>query len=152
MNTLKTQTRHTNKSSVGEVADVRCTGFVVRSRLIFSIKDCFAFWLSSSSESNSGGPVSLRIVFLGLGLFRMGRGLLFPPTSSFLEGGKPFFCLSDTRSSWKDKKCVQGNRLDIYSGLSSEDENTTNDKLWLPCKAIDNDVTWLFVFSYVISK
>lgn len=33
--TLKTETQHTNKSSGWEFADVRCRGFVVRSRLIF---------------------------------------------------------------------------------------------------------------------
>lgn len=43
MITLKTQTQHTNKSSGGEFADVRCQGFVVRSRLIFLSKTVLHF-------------------------------------------------------------------------------------------------------------
>lgn len=105
-NTLKTQTQHTNKSSVGEVADVRCMGFVVRSWLMFLSKIVLHFDYLVFLKAIQ--PVSLRIVFLGLGLFRMGRGLLFPPISSFLGGGKPFFCLSDTGSSWKDKNVCMG--------------------------------------------
>lgn len=41
--TLKTQTLHTNKSSGGECADVRCRGFVVGSRLIFLSKAVLHF-------------------------------------------------------------------------------------------------------------
>lgn len=40
--------------------------------------------------------------------------------------------------------CVPGNRLDIYSWLGSQAENTSNDKLRLHCEAIDFDYTWLF--------
>lgn len=43
MITLKIQTQHTNKSSGGEFADVRCRGFVVRSLLIFLSKAVLHF-------------------------------------------------------------------------------------------------------------
>lgn len=67
----------------------------------------------------------LRFVFLGLGLFRKSPGLLFTPISSFSGGGKPFLCSYQIKL--ERQECVPGNRLDIHSGLSSEDENTTND-------------------------
>lgn len=41
--TLKTQTPHTNKSSRGEFADVRCRRFVVRRQLIFLSKALLHF-------------------------------------------------------------------------------------------------------------
>lgn len=67
-------------------------GFVVGSRLIFLSKAVLHFDYLVFLKAIQVGPVSLRFVFLGLGLFSE-KGLLFTPISGFQGGGKPFSLL-----------------------------------------------------------
>lgn len=74
MITLKTQTRHTNKSSGGEFADVRCRGFAVRSRLIFLSKAVLHF------------DYLVFLKAIQVGLFAL---VCFPGIRAFQKGPRP---------------------------------------------------------------
>lgn len=82
-------------------------GFVVGSRLIFLSKAVLHFDYLVFLKAIQVGPVSLRFVFLGLGLFSE-RACYLRPYLVSREAGNHFLCSSDTRSSWKDKNVCQG--------------------------------------------